>query len=773
MNPSTVNLIAQSHDVESRKNFLNHQFDFCVVGGGISGLCAALAAARRGLRVALVQNRSVLGGNASSEIRQHIGGACFAGHYPDAREGGIVDELWTALRDKAINGSLNDYAESSTVFLEKCLPESNLEVFLNVNIEETHVEDNSIVAVEGLQSTTGIRHIFEAKQFADCSGDAVVAYQAGASFRRGQEGKAEFGESLAPDQPTLFTMGNTILFQTEKMDKPVPYERPDWVPDLAKLECYWTLHEPKAAMEHGCWLFEYGGQLDTIADADKIQFELLKIVYAAWADLKRRPECGMQNHRLSFLSALPGKREGRRIVGDHVLTEQDIVQTTRFEDDVAYAGWALDLHPPGGFYGKQRPTTFHFFPEIHSIPLRCLYSKDLRNLWMAGRNVSATHVALGGLRLMASCGLMGEAVGISAAVSHQESLFDCRKTARSHIKTVQQDILRSGGYIPGIPADDPRDATTSSIITATSEAVLDTGVPEHWSAIGDGIGIAFPITAGILQALTLPVSLDGTEQAEIRGTLQPIKTPRDFHSTTILASASATVRPGETSATLQFGPASLPPDLYMIHIHSSIKTLRLGATTRRVTGVHVADFTETPDLDQKWDRQLGMPNPPHWVRRFDPYRPEHPDTFHQTPCFEITPPSACYAASNVTNGINRPTRLSNIWISKSDAFPQRLEFAWDEPRNINEIRIVFDTDMDLPRPPIVPPSTLVKAYAIIGTDENGREITLAEVKDNRNRLAVHAVSAPALRGFKLLICTVHSPGTEARVCEVRAMMAVI
>jgi hypothetical protein len=107
------------------------------------------------------------------------------------------------------------------------------------------------------------------------------------------------------------------------------------------------------------------------------------------------------------------------------------VQTRRFEDDVAYAGWALDLHPPGGFYGKQRPTTFHFFPEIHSIPLRCLYSKDLKNLWMAGRNVSATHVALGGLRLMASCGLMGEAVGVAAAVSHQTNLFDCRATARN------------------------------------------------------------------------------------------------------------------------------------------------------------------------------------------------------------------------------------------------------------------------------------------------------------------------------------------------------
>ena len=769
MQPLPINL-TEPQEAGVRKIHQTHSFDFCVVGGGISGLCAALAAARRGLQVALVQNRSVLGGNASSEIRQHIGGASFAGHYADAREGGIVDELWSALRAKAINGSLNDYAESSIVFLEKCLPERNLHLFLNTNIEETQVGEGRIVAVEGVQSTTGIRHRFEARQFADCSGDAVVAYQAGASFRRGQEGKAEFGESLAPEQPTLFTMGNTILFQTEKMNVPVPYERPDWVPDLSQIECYWTLHEPKVAMEHGCWLFEYGGQLDTIDDADKIQFELLKILYAAWADLKRRPECGMQNHRISFFSSLPGKRESRRIVGDHLLTERDIVETTRFEDDVAYAGWALDLHPPGGFYGKQRPTTFHFFPEIHSIPLRCLYSKDLRNLWMAGRNVSATHVALGGLRLMASCGLMGETIGIAASVSHRERLFDCRATARDHVEAVQQEILRNGGFIPGIRADDPLDVAPSAAITASSEAVLATGEPDAWTAIGDGIGIAFPITAGKLHTLKLHVRLEGDQPSEIRATLHPIKTPRDFHATCILASATATAYPGESVVSLEFGETSLTPDLTMVHIHSSIKTLKLGATTRRVTGVHVADFTEHPDPDQKWDRQLGMPNPPHWVRRFDPYRPEHPDTFHETPCFEITPPSDCYAAVNVVNGINRPTRLPNLWISKSEApFPQWLEFKWPEPQPISEIRIVFDNDMDLPRPPIVPPSTLVKDYALIGTDASGKEITLIVVKGNRNRLAVHPVSVPALRSFKLVVRTVHSPGQQARVCEVRAM----
>jgi hypothetical protein len=168
-----------------------------------------------------------------------------------------------------------------------------------------------------------------------------------------------------------------------------------------------------------------------------------------------------------------------------------------------------------------------------------------------------------------------------------------------------------------------------------------------------------------------------------------------------------------------------------------------------------------------------MPNPPHWVRRFDPYRPEHPDTFHETSCFEITPPSECYAAALVTNGINRPTRLPNLWASESQAnLPQWIELTWPEPQSLREIRIVFDTDMDLPRPPIVPPSTLVKDYTLIGTDSNGKEIMLAEVQNNRNRLAVHSLSAGTFRSFKLVIRAMHSPGKEARVCEVRAVKSV-
>jgi hypothetical protein len=769
MNPSSTNLTEAQNSVLRKTSQTTHPVDFCVVGGGMSGLCGAIAAARRGLRVALVQNRSMLGGNASSEIRQNIGGAGFAGHYPDAREGGVVDELWSALRRRAINASLNDYAESSIVFLDRCLKEEKITLFLNTQVDHVEVKGGRIIAVEGLQSTTGIRHRFEAGQFADCSGDAIVAHLGGAECRRGQEAAAEFGESLAPAEASLNTMGNTILFQTEKMDVPVPWERPDWAPDLSKLECYWTLHEPKRTMEHGSWIFEYGGQLDTIADAEKIHFELLKIFYAAWDDLKSRPECGMQNYRISFISALPGKRESRRIVGDHILTEGDVVQTRRFPDDVAYAGWALDLHPPEGFYGKGRPTTFHFFPEIHSIPLRSLYSKDLENLWMAGRNISSTHVALGGLRLMATCGVMGEAIGIAAAVAQRSGASSSRTVTRSSIGTIQQEILRGGGFIPGVVSSDPHDLARKGSVTSSGDASLRNAALKDFEKIGDGVGIAFPITGGSLERLTLAVRNSCAEAVELRAILRPIKTQRDFHGEKVLSQAMVSVAPGEGEATLRFAPHSLLEDLYMVHLHASDPALELGYSEERLTGVHAADFKAVPEQDP-WARQLGMPEPAPWTRRFNPHRLERPVEFHRTPCFTLFPESSPYRASEVINGINRPTRLPNLWMAPmTHGSAPWLEIAWQQPQPAREVRLVFDTDMDLARPSIKPLPTLVQSYLLEGRTATGESFVIADVADNGSRLARHPVDREGIVSVRLTVRSMHQEGTMARLCEVRVL----
>ena len=740
------------------------EVDFCVIGGGVAGICAAIAAARRGNRVALVQNRSLLGGNASSEIRQSIGGACFTGHYPDAREGGIVDELWSAIRRKCLGGDVNDYAEASVVLWEACRQVPGLRLFLNTHICDIERNQRRLEAVEGLQMSTGLRFRFKAQHFADCTGDANVAYLAGCAFMSGQESRAAFNESLAPEIANSFTMGNTILFQAEKLEVPVPYERPEWVPDLRQKECYWTMYPPKSPMSHGLWTFEYGGQLDTIRDAEKIQEELLKILYGAWADLKSRPECGMENYRLTFISSLPGKRESRRVIGDYVLTQNDIVESRRFPDDVAYAGWALDLHNPEGFYGKDRPTTFYFFPEIHSIPLRSLYARDLDNLWLAGRDISVTHIALGGARLMASCGIAGEAVGTAAALAIR-GRHSCREMAEKHVGQVQQQILKDGGFIPGVRNEDPMDLARIAQVEASSEAILEAVDPTEFLPIGSGLGIAFPIVEGRLDAFRLSVRNESQAPVTVRAVLQPIRTMRDFHPTRVIQEVAATANPGDQWLSFDF-KVPLENDLWMIHFFSSDPTLQVGHIRERVTGVHAADFHPEGKKDE-WARQLGMPEPALWVRRFNEKRTTLPQKFHPTPCFEISPPQKAYRPGNVINGINRPQRLPNLWVSNpGQAFPQTLVLQWKTPVEISEVRILFDADMDLPSPPIEPLATLAASYELTA-DLGNESTTLVQVSDNRQRLAVHSFPRNKIDSLTLTIHRNHSGGREARVCEIR------
>lgn len=739
--------------------------DFCVVGGGVAGICAAIAGARQGLRVVLVQNRSVLGGNASSEIRQHIGGAGFSGHYPDAREGGIIGELWMAIRRQSFGRNLNDYAESSVIFWDACRREPNLRLYLNTPISEVEKDGRRLVAATGVQMTTGIRYRFVADHVADCTGDAQVAHLAGAAYRSGQEGRNEFNESLAPERPTRFTMGNTLLFQAERLDRPVPPAPYEWIEDLSRRQIWWTLHRPRGPMTHGSWVFEYGGMLDTVLDAEAIHAELLKVLYSAWNDLKRDPACHMENYRLSFISSLPGKRESRRVIGDYTLTQNDIVETRRFPDDVAYAGWSLDLHNLEGFWGKERGTTFYFFPELHSIPLRCLYSRDLDNLWLAGRDISVTHVALGGCRLMASCGLAGEAMGIAAAWAQRRGRT-AREAAHHGIREIQQEILKQGGFIPGVRNEDPADLARQATVTATSEAGLGMGTPTQWDAIGDGMGIAFPVTAGRLETLRLPVRNPGDKPVTVRGVLQPIRTMRDFHPTRTLSAATATAPPGPGDMELAFHATGLEADLYMVHLFADDPQLLLGQTTQRVTGTHVADH-HPQGKQGAFDQQLGMPNPPQWTRRFNPIRGNQPDVFHPTPCFRLIPASRPYAPANVINGVNRPTRLPNLWCSDpGGALPQTLTLQWVQPMAIAEVRIVFDEDMDLAMGSLEIPGPLVADYELLARC-GAETASLATVTGNTRRLRVHRFACQQADALSLRISRINGHAKQARVCELR------
>jgi len=417
---------------------LNHKFDLCIVGGGMAGLCAAISAAREGVKVALVQDRPVLGGNSSSEIRVHVCGADRHGKIPNVRETGVLEEL--RLENLRRNPQ-RSFSIWDTVLYGKAIAEPNLYLFLNCSCLDAKTDGKRIQSITAWQLTTQTYHTIGADVFADCSGDAILAPLTGAEFRIGREAKSEYGESIEPEVADNKTMGMTCLFQSKDMGSPQPFEPPAWANDYPTEA---DLPRHHGWLEMGYWWVELGGENDSIHDTEKIRDELLKITFGIWDHLKNHGDHGAENWALDWVQFLPGKRESRRYIGDHVLTQNDVESEGKFADVVAFGGWTMDDHHPAGFMYKGRPTIFHPAPSPYGIPYRCLYSKNVENLMFAGRCASMSHAAMSSTRVMGTASSMGQAVGTAAAMAIKGKV----PPGKVEVKALQQTLLRQDAYIP-------------------------------------------------------------------------------------------------------------------------------------------------------------------------------------------------------------------------------------------------------------------------------------------------------------------------------------
>ena len=418
--------------------------DFCVVGGGIAGLCAALAAARHGAKTALIQDRSVLGGNASSEVRMHICGA----HGRNRREGGIVEEL---LLDNLRYNPQATWPVFDTVLWAKADAEKNLTLFLDASVSSGTVADGRLRTVRAWQTTTQEWIEVEAKLFADCSGDSVLAPISGAAFRQGREGKAEFGESEAPDEPDTHTMGNSILLQAMEFPDEQPCVPFPWAYDYSDPKNReWLNGRWCDITRTNLWWIEIGGMGDCIKDTAEHRGELLKICYGVWDYVKNHApdKERWRNFGLQWVGSLPGKRESRRYEGDHIMTQQEVQAGGAFDDIVAYGGWKIDNHYPEGFYHRGEGTKYTDCPSPFGIPFRSLYSRNVPNLLFAGRNISCSHVALSATRVMATCGLEGQAIGIAAAIGIRDGL-EPRALCETRMAEIQRTLQDDDCWLPG------------------------------------------------------------------------------------------------------------------------------------------------------------------------------------------------------------------------------------------------------------------------------------------------------------------------------------
>lgn len=509
--PIALNANAESKDLGSRENdrWLEMgtgemlvpkrkrklDFDVAVLGGGLAGMCAAVSAARNGANVVLVQNRNVLGGNSSSEMRVHVNGV---NHLkPDnrpERETGVIEEI--LLHNRFYNPQ-ESYPVWDHVLYDFIIREPGVELMMNTQAVQAVMSGEKIASALCWQFTTETMYTINAKLFIDCSGDGLLAATAGAMYRTGREASSEFDEEYAPEKADGWQMGATLLMSSKDMGKPMPYEPPSYV-----IKYEGDKSHPKRSIrnfENGIWWIEIGSDHDIIADQEVNRHKLMGYLHGVWDYIKnsgKYPEA--ENHALDWVGSLPSTRESRRFIGDFILSEKDLTEHRHFEDAVGYGGWSLDEHCWAGIENLDDPPSyFHFhFHEVYEIPYRSLYSKNVPNLLFAGRNISQTHIALSSSRVMATCATMGQAVGTAAGLCLQKGVLP-RDISNDHIDELQEQLMRDDAFIPNRPAKDPADlARKSEKITASSTVSGDAallndgnsrdfkGKIHHWESDG-------------------------------------------------------------------------------------------------------------------------------------------------------------------------------------------------------------------------------------------------------------------------------------------------
>lgn len=441
-------------------------YDLVVAGGGIAGICAALTAARLGCKVALIQNRPVLGGNNSSEVRVGLSGLIY--QEPYTKLGSVVDEIgpighWTlweanqdpqAERSKKIFKVIEEHPEKKIhnagpasnyedgLKQEIVENEENISLFLNTHITDVRMNNNSVSAVIGKDILTGKEMIFHSDLFMDCTGDASVGYLAGADYKMGREAYDEFYEETAPKVADKLVMGASLQWYSVEEKKASGFPFFNYGLNFSDESC------EKVIM--GEWTWETGMNKDQVEDFEYVRDYGLLVVYSNWSYLKNNLKENnlFRNRKLEWAAYISGKRESRRLLGDYILKESDLVKQVYHEDGSATTTWTIDLHYPDPKNSEYFPNSEfksiakHIKIDPYPIPYRCLYSRNIDNLFMAGRNISVTHVALGTVRVMRTTGMMGEVVGMAAYLCKKYNASP-RDIYRYHMDELKQ-LMQQG-----------------------------------------------------------------------------------------------------------------------------------------------------------------------------------------------------------------------------------------------------------------------------------------------------------------------------------------
>lgn len=445
--------------------------DLCVIGGGMAGINVAITAARLGVKVVLVHERPVFGGNASSEIRMWI---CGTQNYA-YRETGLAEEI--NLENYYYNPNKNYYLWDSVLY-NKVQSEKNINPLLNCTCFDAKTESQKIVSITAYQMTTQTMYEIEANVFADCSGDSILAPLTGAEYEYGREAQSEYGEPMQTHtESDKKTMGNSCLLQARKTNKKVLFRAPGWA-EKVSVEKLKSKNVNLSNPYENFWYIELGGVLDTIKDAENINRRLISLCLGVWDTIKNSGEFDADYYELEFMGFLGAKRESRRMKGDYVLTANDIMEGKVFSDTVAYGGWPLDDHNPEGFDGDKSNYTIAV-KKPYGIPYRCLYSSNIKNLFFAGRNISASHMAMSSARVMGTCSIIGQAVGVASSLCKKYGITP--RAVCEHIDELQQTLLVNDCYLLSIDRKVSSLSLKSSLSGRANAEILRNGKDRNFT----------------------------------------------------------------------------------------------------------------------------------------------------------------------------------------------------------------------------------------------------------------------------------------------------
>ena len=578
-----------------------------------------------------------------------------------------------------------------TLLLDKVISEPNITLLLNTTVIGLEkAGDGKISAVTAYNSQNQTSYHLSARYFCDASGDGVVGYLAGASYRVGAEERDEFGEYFASSKSCGDLLGHTIFLYTKRSDEEVKYVAPSYalkdmsvIPKLQKIN----------PSQNGCnyWWFEYGGIKDTIKDSEEIKMELWKVVYGAWNHIKNSglyPEAA--NLTLEWVGVIPGKRESRRFEGMYMLTQNDIVEQSSFADSVAYGGWAIDLHPAEGVYSSAPSCNQYHSEGIYEIPYRCYVSKDIDNLYFVGRLISATHVAFGSTRVMITSAFGGQAIGTAVALCKECGFMPAQLLEGEGMNRLRQRLAELGQSIPAVPIAKTYNLACGAKITASSTLHFN-GLPfdGKWRKLDMSMAELLPMKKGVSYEVEMAFRAETATEVVVE--LVASQRPRNYTPNKRIERVRINLEQGERHQVVRFSQ-SLEQDCYAFVILRANEDVSVQMSTRRVTGILSCFNKQIKEVNN-----LGRQQPPQGsgFSEFEFLTPERrPDG--ENIAFSISPELECFTVDNLINGYVRPYLGSNAWAADwNDEHPQIvIEFERELP--VNEITLYFDTDYDHP-----------------------------------------------------------------------------